>query len=116
MPLSPAALRIVVEQTALVVVVAALVSSCSEPKYRWAFAQNLDNSFHPNELCRESLAQSIYAPANKGKTVQQGPTNTFLFSGSFESYRIYAFESQDECERALTGMKLRQSSPTPRHP
>jgi hypothetical protein len=92
----------------LVIASAWMLFACSSSRYKWAFAQNLDNSFHPNETCRESLAQSVYAPANQGKTVQQGGSNIFLFNGSIESYRIYAYKNQDECERALTGMLARQ--------
>lgn len=81
------------------------------PEFTWAFAQNLDNSFHPNELCRESLAQSLYLPDNQAKTIRQGGSDIFLFTGTIESYRIYAFKSQAECELALTNMKLRQRQP-----
>jgi hypothetical protein len=84
------------------------LAACGDEEFKWAFAQNLDNSFGPNQFCRESLAQSIYAPANKDKTIRQGTANVFLFRGAIESYRIYAFKSQAECETALTNMKLRQ--------
>jgi hypothetical protein len=79
---------------------------CGEDRFTWAFAQNIDNSFHPNEFCRESLAASIYA--NGDRTVRQGSSNVYLFSGQVESYRIYAFRSQSECEVALSGMVARQ--------
>lgn len=82
--------------------------ACGEPSYAWAFAQNMDGSFHENELCRESLARSIYADVNREKTMREGPSNIFLFSGVMQRYRIYAFRSQNECETALTHMKLRQ--------
>jgi hypothetical protein len=85
-----------------------LLGACDRPEFEWAFAQNLDNSFGPNEFCRQSLAQSIYTPANREKTARQASTNVFLFHGSIESYRIYAFKTQSECETALTNMKLRQ--------
>lgn len=81
---------------------------CGEDRYSWAFAQNMDGTFHENEFCRESLAESIYASTNREKTIQQGSSNVFLFRGAVESYRIYAFKSQSECETALTGMKMRQ--------
>jgi hypothetical protein len=74
---------------------------------------DLDNSFKANEYCRESLAKSIYAPVNREKIVREGPTNTFLFKGTIESYRVYAFKSQAECETALTAMMTRQRTSPP---
>lgn len=76
-------------------------------EFQWAFAQDLDGSFNRNEFCRRSLAQSLYSPENKERTMRQGSSNVFLFSGVAESYRIYAFESQKECETALTHMMER---------
>lgn len=92
-----------------VLLIVVLGGGCSKPEYSWAFAQNVDGSFHPNETCRESLAQSLYADANSGKTMRAGGTNIFLFSGVVDRYRIYAFKTQGECETALTNMTLRQS-------
>jgi hypothetical protein len=86
----------------------ALAIGCGEKSFTWAFAQNLDNSFHPNELCRQSLAESIYRRENRESVVRQGTANVFLVTGSFESYRVYGFHSQGECEMALTAMKTRQ--------
>jgi hypothetical protein len=82
--------------------------SCGEAHYTWAFAQNLDNTFHPNETCRQSLAESLYAPSNSERLVRQGNSNVHLFTGQLESYRVYAYHSQGECETALNGMVLRQ--------
>jgi len=94
------------------VVLAAVVfaTACEERKFTWAFAQNLDGSFHPSETCRESLAQSIYEPANRERTERQGTSNIFLYTGLVDSYRIYAYHSQVECETALTGMVARRRS------
>lgn len=90
-------------------IVAILLSIGSErQEFSWAFAQELDNSFHPNEVCREPLAQSLYAPTNKAKTAREGESNIFLFTGSVQTYRIYADRAQNQCETALTNMRLRQ--------
>lgn len=82
--------------------------SVEPDQYTWAFAQNLDGSFNRNEVCRESLAASTYAPVNAAKTMREGGSNVFLFRGTIESYRIYGFHSQAECETALTAMFARQ--------
>jgi F0F1-type ATP synthase membrane subunit c/vacuolar-type H+-ATPase subunit K len=76
-------------------------------QYRWAFAQDIDGTFNPNEFCRESLAQSVYTPANQAYTIREGRSNVFLFTGLVETYRIYAFSTQTECETALTSMVQR---------
>ena len=83
-------------------------SACGEKPFTWAFAQNLDSSFHPSEFCRQSLAEVIYNRANRDNVVREGRANVFLFTGGVESYRIYAFHSQAECETALTAMVMRQ--------
>jgi len=80
----------------------------SEVRYKWAFAQNMDGSFRDNELCRESLAQSLYDSTNAEKTFREANTNIFVFRGQIETYRIYGFKNQSECETALTNMKQRQ--------
>jgi hypothetical protein len=92
----------------LVLALLAGASGCGESRYSWAFAQNLDNSFHPSETCRESLAASIYASGGPGTTTREEGTNIFLYRGVTESYRIYAYRSQAECETALNGMVARQ--------
>ncbi|MFV8250009.1 hypothetical protein [Bdellovibrio bacteriovorus] len=84
------------------------LSACTSQEYKWAFAQNIDNSFYSNEYCRESLANTIYASETKDKTKREAKTNVFVFHGNIESYRIYAFKTQNECETALTNMKARQ--------
>ncbi len=81
----------------------------TEEQYKWAFAQNSDGTFHQNELCRESLAQSLYVKENEPKTVREASTNIFVVQGSVESYRVYAFRTQSECETALTNMVQRQA-------
>lgn len=87
-----------------------LFLACTEqPEYTWAFAQNMDGSFHKNEACRESLATSLYEGPSKEKAIRQATSNIYLFNGNIESYRIYGFKSQSECETALTNMKVRQS-------
>lgn len=84
------------------------LSACTSQEYKWAFAQNMDNSFHSNEYCRESLANTIYAKETKAKTTREANTHVYVFHGTIESYRIYAFKSQSECETALTNIKERQ--------
>lgn len=84
------------------------ITACGEPRFTWAFAQNVDGTFYDNEVCRESLAQSLYADGNHEKTLREGSSNIFLFAGSIERYRVYAFRSQSECETALTHMMLRR--------
>lgn len=106
-------------RASLLLTVAGLLSACGHERpsgageYRWAFAQNLDGSFHPNEFCRESLAQSLDTPDNKARTVREGASNVFLFTGVTESYRIYAFATQAECETALTHMVQRAQGREP---
>lgn len=83
------------------------MASSAEHRYSWAFAQNLDNSLHTAEVCRESLAQSLYYAANVDRLIRQGESNVFLFTGAVESFRIHGFYSQTECETALTGIAAR---------
>ena len=85
-----------------------LLCACGERKFSWAFAQNIDNSFNPNETCRQSLAESLYHSDNKERTVRQGGSNIFVYTGLTENYRIYAYHSQSECETGLNGMVQRQ--------
>ncbi|MDO8501102.1 MAG: hypothetical protein Q7S20_04595 [Gemmatimonadaceae bacterium] len=82
-------------------------SGCRGNEFTWAFAQNADGTFLGNEFCRESLAESIYAPENQGKVERQGSSNVFVFRGSIESYTVYAFRTRSECEIVLTGIKAR---------
>ena len=77
--------------------------------FTWAFAQNLDNSLLEAELCRQSLAESIYDRDLAQNFTRQGLSNIFLYQGATESYRVHAFRSQAECETALTGLKQRGS-------
>jgi hypothetical protein len=84
------------------------VLSCGDTQYTWAFSQNLDNTFHASETCRQSLAESLYSPPNREGLFRQGNSNVYLFTGQIESYRIYAYNSQNECETALNAMFLRQ--------
>ncbi len=83
------------------------LSACDSQEYHWAFAQELNGSFHPSDVCRESLAQSVYAEANRAKTIREGTSNIFLFTGAVQSYRIHAYRTQQECETALTAMVTR---------
>lgn len=86
-------------------VVACVASvACGPRPYAWAFAQNVDDTFHPGETCRESLAESIYTPPNRDRIMRQGHSNVYLFTGPGQSYRIYAYHSQSECETALAGL------------
>jgi hypothetical protein len=78
-------------------------------RYKWAFAQDMNGSFKQNEYCREFLADSLYADANKDRTFREAATNVFVFRGSYESYRVYAFKTQQECETALTNMVQRRA-------
>ncbi len=78
-------------------------------EFKWAFAQNADGTFQPNEFCRESLAESIYAPGNQGKLEREGESNVFVFrGGSIETYKVYAFRTRSDCEVVLSGIKARQ--------
>ena len=54
------------------------------------------------------LAESIYTPPNRERIMRLGNSNVYLFTGLVESYRIYAYHTQSECETALTGLTLRQ--------
>lgn len=83
------------------------IAAADSTLFTWAFAQNLDNSLHPAELCRQSLAASLHAPDLKQNFTQEGESNIFLYNGVTESYRVHAFRSQIECERALTGLRQR---------
>lgn len=91
----------------------AAAAASEDVRYSWAFAQNMDNSLRPSELCRQSLAESLYYPANEPRVVRQGASNVFVFSGGLETYRIHGFHSQAACEAALTGLANRQG-PVPR--
>jgi len=87
----------------------------SPAAYAWAFAQNIDNSLRPGELCRQSLAESLYYPGNESRILRQGESNIYVFSGALETYRIHGFHSQADCEAALTGLTNRQGPvPLPR--
>jgi len=77
--------------------------------FGWAFAQNLDNSLYEAELCRRSLAESLYESGLAPNITRQGQSNIFLYRGVIESYRVHAFRSQAECETALTGLRVRMS-------
>lgn len=85
-----------------------LLSGCTSHEYKWAFAQNMDNSFLANEYCRESLAQTIYDDNAKDKLTRQASSHVYVYKGNFETYRVYGFKQQSECETALTNMKSRQ--------
>lgn len=78
------------------------------PKYSWAFAQDMDNGLLDGELCRQSLAESLYEPANLARLMRQGSSNIFVFSGLVESYRIHGFQTQEACEAALSALANRQ--------
>ncbi len=75
----------------LAVIVASTLVSCGEREYEWAFAQNMDGSFHENELCRETLAETIYASRTRDQIEATSLPNVFIYRGSVETYRIYAF-------------------------
>ena len=93
----------------LAVIVASTLVSCGEREYEWAFAQNMDGSFHENELCRGTLAETISSSRTRDRIEATSLPNVFIYRGSIETYRIYAFHDQVGCEAALTGMKLRQN-------
>jgi hypothetical protein len=95
--------------TMLAVICGVVLTSCGEREYTWAFAQNMDGSFHENELCRETLAETIYASQTRDRIEATNLPNVFIYRGTIETYRIYAFHDQAGCEAALTGMKLRRS-------
>ena len=93
----------------LVVLFALALAACSEREFDWAFAQNMDGSFHENEFCRQTLAETIYASRTRNRIDATSLPNVFVYRGSFETYRIYAFHDQTGCEAALTGMKSRRN-------
>ncbi len=78
-----------------------------EERYTSAFAQNIDASVGPNESCRQSLAEVLYAPVNEAQIVRQGASSVFVFTGTVETYRIHAFRSERECEAALDNLRSR---------
>ena len=82
--------------------------ACTNQEYHWAFAQDMDGSIKKNEYCRESLAQTIYDSRTSSQGTRESITNVFIFRGNIESYRVYAFKTQAECETALTGLVSRQ--------
>ena len=102
------AARSVVAQI-LVAFASATLAACGEREYDWAFAQNMDGSFHENEFCRETLAETIYASRTRDRIEPTSLPNVFVYRGSIETYRIYAFHDQAGCEAALTGMKSRRN-------
>jgi hypothetical protein len=90
--------------------VASDVATAAVQRFTWAFAQNFDNSLHEAELCRQSLADSVYAQDLETNFTRQGQSNIFLYSGVTETYRVHAFHTQQECETALTGLKAREGA------
>ena len=95
------------------VVALLLLCACGGERFTWAFAQDMDGSFRPNESCRESLAESIYVPENEAKLLREASTNVFVFTGAFQTYKIYGFQSQQECETTLSNMVLRRQLTRP---
>jgi hypothetical protein len=90
-------------------VLLSLSSACPEARYERAFAQNVDGTVFENEICRQSLAKSLFDNANREKTAREGSSNIFVFRGTLERYRVHAFNTQNECETALTGLVTRRS-------
>lgn len=88
----------------------AIFGCTKSQEYKWAFAQNMDNTFLANEYCRESLDQSLYADVNQSKIVREANSHAHIFNGATERYRVYGFKEQSECEVALTNMKLRSGN------
>lgn len=76
-------------------------SSSVAAELKWAFAQEMDRSIMGNEHCRESLAQTIYAPQTR-KNIKTEGANVFVYTGKVETYRIHAFESKKLCDEALS--------------
>jgi hypothetical protein len=44
-----------------------------------------------------------------GHIGEQRSSNIFVFRGTLERYRVHAFNTQNECETALTGLVTRRS-------
>lgn len=87
---------------------AASPPSADTAHFRWAFAQDIDNTFNRAETCRESLAKVLYDPRARDRLRRvERTSNLFLFSGEVEGYRIHAFRTQGECEMVLTAMMAR---------
>ena len=89
-----------------------LIFGCTKAnEFTWAFTQNMDNSVLDNEFCREPLARTLYKKTTAGEAKREGKSHVFIFHGDGgpETYRIYGFESQSECESALTKIKIKQA-------
>lgn len=84
-----------------------LTTACAEKSYTWAFAQDLDGTVKPNELCRTTLADALYRTTEGVSTVSLNDTNVFIVRGTVESYRVHAYHSQSECEAVLDRLRRR---------
>lgn len=89
------------------VIVCVALSACGPEKFTWAFAQDLDGSILQNETCRQSLAETVYRSSNA--PTPDGAPNVFTIVGQVESYRVFAFHSQSECDAVLAGFKRARS-------
>ncbi len=88
-----------------------LMTGCeSKQEYSWAFAQNMDDTFKPNEHCRETLADVLDNYETNDFISGGDNSNIFRYNGSVESYYIHAFHSQSECETVLTNMMVRKAA------
>ena len=82
----------------------------SKQEYSWAFAQNTDDTFKPNEYCRETLADVLDNYETNDFISGGDNSNIFVFRGSVEGYYIHGFHSQSECETVLTNMMIRSAA------
>lgn len=91
-----------------VYLVLAVAIACGERRYSWAYAENLGGSLHPQETCRKTLADVVYRQPPGMNATREG--NIITVSGTFESYRIVAFHSEDACTTALAAAKRSASA------
>jgi hypothetical protein len=78
-------------------------TGCRSSQYEWAYAENLDGTILENESCRQNLARVPYE--NDGTLSIEQSGNSFTVKGQTESYRIFAFHTEDACAQALANIK-----------
>lgn len=71
----------------------------------WAFASELDGKVAAGEFCRESLAEMTRPPSAPLRITQQGATGEYLVEGGVSPYRVYVFQSREDCETALAAVR-----------
>ena len=82
------------------------MTGCRSSEYEWAYAENLDGTILEDESCRQSLARVPYE--NDGTLSIEQSGNNFTVRGQTESYRIFAFHTEDACNLARAINKQRK--------